>query len=192
MMSARSGWKLVLFDLGLWHWELFSYFFLARAIPLQRLDIAASFSVWGCIFRISRSGSSFKVVHLWSRSRQRQAAVHRFVLPSDTDESSFWCLLQFSGSQCWLTRRTTSQVPLFDWYIALTCISIDRTSCKLFSVLTLLLPHIRSVYDPVDFLLHPVSKTHVRLFVCLFRWCIVPKRLSWSSCDLHQIVDEPF
>jgi len=30
------------------------------------------------------------------------------------------------------------------------------------------------------------------LSVCLSRWCIVPKRLSRSSCDFHQIVAQPF
>jgi len=30
------------------------------------------------------------------------------------------------------------------------------------------------------------------LSVCLSRWCIAPERLSQSSCDLHQIVAQPF
>jgi len=30
------------------------------------------------------------------------------------------------------------------------------------------------------------------LSVCLSRWCIVPKWLSRSSCDLHRIVAQPF
>jgi len=40
MVNARSGWKLVTFDLGLWPWELFSYFFIYYTYhsPLEVLN----------------------------------------------------------------------------------------------------------------------------------------------------------
>jgi len=57
---------------------------LVGICPLQWLDLATSFSAWGYIFRISRSGSSFKGTGLRSRSRQQKTATRRFVLPSDT------------------------------------------------------------------------------------------------------------
>jgi len=66
--------------------DLESYFriFSARAIPLQWLDLAAAFSIWGYIFRISRSWSSFKVMGLRSRSRQQKSRHAQVCVPTDT------------------------------------------------------------------------------------------------------------
>jgi len=61
MVKARSGWKLVTFDLDLWPWELFSYF-SAQAVPFEWLYLATSFLALWYNFRISRSRFSFKVL----------------------------------------------------------------------------------------------------------------------------------
>jgi len=63
-INAKSVWKLVIFDLDLWPWELWSYFriFPAQVIPFEWLYLANSFLVWGYIFRTSRSWFSFKVM----------------------------------------------------------------------------------------------------------------------------------
>jgi len=66
MVNTRGGWKLVTFDPD-------SYFRIFQAhIPLQWLDLAILFLVWGYIFRISRTVSSFKVMGLRSRSHQQK------------------------------------------------------------------------------------------------------------------------
>jgi len=74
-MNARNVWKLVTFDVDLWPRELFSYFFslLCSVRSSGCLNIATSFLAWRCIFRISRSLSSFKVVGLMSRSQLTKA-----------------------------------------------------------------------------------------------------------------------
>jgi len=62
-----------------WHltltFDLYSYFhiFPAQAIPFEWLYLATSFLVWRCIFRISRSQFSFKVMSSRSRSWQRKS-----------------------------------------------------------------------------------------------------------------------
>jgi len=78
MGDFRSGWKLVIFDLDFWPWELFSYFLFAMYMSsssksFEYLSVATSFSVWRYMFRISRLPSSFKVIGLISRSQQRES-----------------------------------------------------------------------------------------------------------------------
>jgi len=78
---CRSNSELLTF----WPWPL-TYL---RIFPIQvlneHLKLAASFSVWRYIFRISRPPSSSKVMGLISRSRSwlQSAAPRRFVLPLD-------------------------------------------------------------------------------------------------------------
>jgi len=67
MGNARSGSKLATFDLDL---NIESCLCTPRAIYFEWLDIATSFSVWRYIFRLSRSGFSFRVMGSRSRSRQ--------------------------------------------------------------------------------------------------------------------------
>jgi len=68
MVNARSAWKLVTF----WLWPLtlraVFVFFIIRAIPVEWLYLATSFSVWRYIFRISRPRFSFKVKNYWSKN----------------------------------------------------------------------------------------------------------------------------
>jgi len=91
VMNHRSNPNLVKFDLDLGPWEHFCTFSI-QTIYFEWLDLAALFSVWGYIFRISRG-------HLWvSRSRgfRKTAAERRFVLPSSRFDSisvlhnTFW------------------------------------------------------------------------------------------------------
>jgi len=60
MVSARSAWKLVTFDLDLWTWEIFSYF--SNSGYTFRMALPSNF--------ISRSRFSFNVMGPRSRSRQ--------------------------------------------------------------------------------------------------------------------------
>jgi len=69
--DGRSDWKLVTFDLDLWPWGLFSYFFDSGYIFLKVWRSNFVFS-WRHIFRISRSQFSFEVIGLGSRSLQRK------------------------------------------------------------------------------------------------------------------------
>jgi len=62
----------------------FYIFFSIQALSFECLKLAASFSVWGYVFRISRSPSSFKVMGLVSRWQLQTLAACRFDLPSDT------------------------------------------------------------------------------------------------------------
>jgi len=75
-VNARSGWKLMIFVLDRWSWELFTYLFSFQVIYFEWLGLAASFSVWRYI-RISKSQSSFKVMwvnHKVTVAKQRQRA----------------------------------------------------------------------------------------------------------------------
>jgi len=53
MVNAKSTWRLMTFDLDLWPWVIFSYFFPSQALSFEFFKLAASFSVWMYIFRIS-------------------------------------------------------------------------------------------------------------------------------------------
>jgi len=65
MVNARTGWKLLTFDLDLWPWELFAYLFSLAVLMSSSIksfrcfNVATTFSVWRYIFRVSRSPSSF-------------------------------------------------------------------------------------------------------------------------------------
>jgi len=96
MWNAKSGWKFVTFDLDIWPWELFSYFFLIWAILFEWLYLATSFSVWKYIFGISGSNFSFKVMGLSSRSRQQKF-------------ENYWSEI----AAAWLEYRSNSELLTF-------------------------------------------------------------------------------
>jgi len=62
MVNVRGGWKLVTFDLDLWPWELFPYFFNSGNNFWMALLYSNSIFGMGIHLRISRLYSSFKVM----------------------------------------------------------------------------------------------------------------------------------
>jgi len=72
MVNARGGWKLVSFDLGLWHWELFSYFSSSGYTSQTVWPNNFTFSMVMHLISSSRSWFSFKVTGPRSRSLQCQ------------------------------------------------------------------------------------------------------------------------
>jgi len=80
--------------------------------------------------------------------------------------------------------------------IVLYCCCVPQVNPKSYrtSLLHFLLEFINDVIrdSVLCIFCHPLQCTGVAFAVCLSRWCIVPKWLSRSSSDLHQIVAQPF
>jgi len=106
MVNAKRWRNLATFDLNLWSWELFSYFFSTQALPW--LDLATSLSVWRYIFRIL---FSIKVMDPRSRSRQRKAC---------NSKTTAWKLLGLDRNMCYDNARSHLEVfDIWTWPVTL-------------------------------------------------------------------------
>jgi len=109
MMNARSDWKLVTFDLDLWPWELFSYFFNLGYTPSEWLYLAISFLVRRYVFRISMSRYSFKVIRPRSRSRQQKNGHSLIIL------LYVWFLIKTPSTEVLLLLMNTLKIAINGW-----------------------------------------------------------------------------
>jgi len=107
MVSARSGWKLVTFDLDLW--TCYFRIFLIQAIPFEWLYLATLFSVCRYICRISRPRFSFKI--MGPRSRSQQHVTQKPLV------GNFWGLIRISATIMLEVIQSFWHFDLWPWDI---------------------------------------------------------------------------
>jgi len=132
-----------------------------------------------------------RFLHLWFNRLINQGRLHhRSSNLGSTEHVELLERILFRVQRTWVALRIYERVLL---NLSLTrdlCRLPNFTNCYWLKVNMLIFASGRSALE--WHLLWRRGWLSVCLSLCLSRWCIVPKRPSWSSCDPQQIVARPF